>query len=157
MRAALTPRPRRTALAAAALAVALPACGGDPEPSPQATTAPPATAPATPASATPTVVSSTSSCPLRTSPAPGTTVVTASVTGTTISAPDRSVSVRLGTRVRLEVTTDVADELHVHTYDVKEATIPGCPTALEFVANIPATVEVELEKAHLHVLEIKAS
>lgn len=157
MRAVLTPRPRLAVLAAAALALTLAACGGDDDPDPQATTAPPTTAAPTSGAPTPTVVSSTSSCPLRTSPAPGTTVVTASVTGKDVTAPDRSVSVKLGTRVRLEVTTDVADELHVHTYDVKEATTPGCPTALEFVANIPASVEVELEKAHVHVLEIKAS
>ena len=149
----------RTTLAALALLAIATACGDD-DPAASPTTPPPATAPPTtaaPVTTAPSVVSSTSSCPLRTSPDPGTTVVTASVTGTTVTAPDRSVSVKLGTRVRLEVTTDAADELHVHTYDARETVQPGCPTALEFEANIPGTVEVELERSHVHVLEIKAS
>jgi hypothetical protein len=48
--------------------------------------------------------------------------------------------------VRLTVTADVADEVHVHTYDKKQDLQPGVASTIEFVANIPGQIEVELEK-----------
>jgi hypothetical protein len=66
-------------------------------------------------------------------------------------------TVRRGTRVRIAVTVDHPDEVHVHSYDAKQAAKPGCPTAIDLVANIPGTVEVELEDAGLTLFEIKAS
>jgi hypothetical protein len=65
--------------------------------------------------------------------------------------------VQLGRKVRLVVTSDVADELHVHGYDLK-ADVPahGVGT-VEFVANLSGVFEVELESkgAQLAQLEIR--
>ncbi|HEV2889602.1 MAG TPA: hypothetical protein VGX28_04430 [Frankiaceae bacterium] len=153
---------RRAPLAAAAvLALALAACGDGGTPNGAATTAPPTTATVPPSSRPPTSSATSPSggagCGLRTSPAAGTVVVTATVKDGKVEAPSRSVSVKRGTKVRLEITSDVGDEVHVHTYDLKEDVTPGCPSAIEFVANIPGQVEVELEKSHVDVLEIKAT
>ena len=66
-------------------------------------------------------------------------------------------TVRVGETVRIRVTSDVADEVHVHTYDVKAEVAPGRPAELELVASIPGRHEVELEVRHrqLLVLEVR--
>lgn len=66
-------------------------------------------------------------------------------------------SVRRGELVRIRVTSDVADEVHVHTYDVRAAVAPGQPVQLDLVASIPGRHEVELEAKHrqLLVLEVR--
>ncbi len=69
----------------------------------------------------------------------------------------RTVAVRLGDTVRIRLTSDVAEELHVHTYDAVAAVVPGQPSDVEFAATIPGRHEVELEKKHrtLMVLEVR--
>lgn len=149
---------RRLATVAVLMAGLLTACdGGDPTASappstPPVTTTPPS-APAT-GSATPTA---TSTCPSVPPLPAGATVVTATVTGGQITTERRQWQVKTGSQVRVAVTADVADEIHVHTYDAKAATVPGCPTAIDFLARIPGTHEVELEKAHKHLFAIKVS
>lgn len=106
-----------------------------------------------------TVVPTTpaTSCPTPPPLAPGATVVTASVVRGKVATEHEQWSVRRGSPVRIAVTADVADEVHVHSYDKKADTVPGCPTAIDFVANIPGTVEVELENKGLHLFDLKAS
>ncbi|HEU0133023.1 MAG TPA: hypothetical protein VFQ85_18745 [Mycobacteriales bacterium] len=151
---------RRLVPAAAALALlALTACSDDGEPtatgSPSAAVTTATTAPATsaPASAT----ASGPSCPAAPEPPAGTTVITATVTKGKVTTEHEQWSVKTGTPVRIAVTADVADEVHVHSYDKKQDTTPGCPTALDLVANIPGSVEVELEDAGLELFTLKAS
>jgi len=152
---------RRLAVVAAVPFLALAACGGD-DPTPNATPTTAAVTTTAPATTTPPTTPSGSpsggpGCPIQPAPDPAATVVTASVKAKKVEAPSRSVTVKLGTKVRVAITTDVADEVHVHTYDLKEDVAAGCTSAIDFVANIPGTVEVELEEAGLHVLEIKAT
>ena len=153
---------RRVALLALLPALALTACGGD-DPSPTAS-APPSTTPATSAPGTSAPGTSASptadggpGCPAQTAPDPTATVVTADVIGKKVQPPNQTVTVKVGSKVRVAITTDVADEVHVQTYDLRENVAAGCTSAIDFVANIPGTVEVELEKAHVHVVEIKAT
>jgi copper(I)-binding protein len=87
----------------------------------------------------------------------GTTIVTATVTGKTVSTAHAVWSVKVGAPVRIAVTADRADEVHVHEYDKKQDTKPGCPTEIDFSATIPGTVEVELENAGLHLFDLQAS
>jgi hypothetical protein len=65
--------------------------------------------------------------------------------------------VQLGRKVRLVVNSDVADEVHVHGYDLK-ADVPahGAGT-VEFVADQSGVFEVELESrgAQLAQLEVR--
>ena len=65
------------------------------------------------------------------------------VDGRKVEGPDR-VEVRIGATVRLEVTSDVADELHVHGYDEAVDLPPRAPATLRFLADIPGAFEVEL-------------
>lgn len=66
-------------------------------------------------------------------------------------------TVRLGEKVRLRVTSDVADQIHLHTYDLKAPVGPGLPAQIDLIATIPGRHEVELEKKRrqLLVLEVK--
>lgn len=67
--------------------------------------------------------------------------------GAVVGGPRRE-AVELGEKVRLVVTADTAEEVHVHTYDLKADVGPGQPAEITFVASIPGVHEVELEKAH---------
>jgi hypothetical protein len=61
----------------------------------------------------------------------------------------RRVTVGRGRRVVLIVTSDVADHVHLHGYDVMRDVAPGRPARLSFRATIVGTVEVELEDRHV--------
>ena len=65
--------------------------------------------------------------------------------GGQVTGGARRHEVPLGEKVRLRVTSDVADEVHVHTYDVTGSVGPGQPVEIELTASIPGQHEVELE------------
>jgi hypothetical protein len=66
----------------------------------------------------------------------------------------RRVTVRKGRRVLLIVTSDVADHVHLHGYDVMRDVAPGRPARLAFRATIVGTVEVELEDRRVPLARI---
>ena len=51
----------------------------------------------------------------------------------------------VGSVVALMVTSDIAEEVHVHTYDILRAVSEGNPAHFAFTAEIPGVFEVELE------------
>jgi hypothetical protein len=71
-------------------------------------------------------------------------VIAVTVAGGQVSGAEPRTAVEVGTRVRLTVTSDVADELHVHGYDLTEAVPAGQAVNLEFVADRPGIFEVEM-------------
>jgi heme/copper-type cytochrome/quinol oxidase subunit 2 len=77
------------------------------------------------------------------------------VTGTKVETAERRVKVPLDGKVRLEVTADRADEVHLHGYDRKVDIAPGTPAVLEFTADVPGVFEVELEEAGLKLVELQ--
>jgi hypothetical protein len=77
------------------------------------------------------------------------------VTGGQVETAERRVKVPLGSDVRLEVTADQADEVHLHGYDRKVEIEPGTPAVLEFQADTPGVFEVELEEAALKLVELQ--
>jgi FtsP/CotA-like multicopper oxidase with cupredoxin domain len=79
------------------------------------------------------------------------------VSGNQVQTAERRVKVKLGEQVRLEVTADRADEVHLHGYDRKVEAQPGRPAVLEFRADEPGVFEVELEEAGLKLLELQVS
>jgi hypothetical protein len=64
-----------------------------------------------------------------------------------------------GDRVVVLVTSDVADEVHVHGYDVTADVAPGEDATLELVADIEGIFEIELEERALLIakLEVRPS
>jgi hypothetical protein len=67
------------------------------------------------------------------------------------------VQVAKGTSVALVVTSDVADEVHLHGYDIEKELSPGTPVTLQFDATITGVFEVELHKAGTVLLRLQVS
>jgi heme/copper-type cytochrome/quinol oxidase subunit 2 len=134
-------RSARWWLVASVLAVALAACGGgDDQDQATATTAAPGT---------------TGAGSAATEAAGDAQTVQITVTGTKVETAERRVKVPLDGKVRLEVTADRADEVHLHGYDRKVDIEPGTPAVLEFTADVPGVFEVELEEAGLKLVELQ--
>lgn len=57
----------------------------------------------------------------------------------------RRVEVDLGSVVALMVASDIAEEVHVHGYDILRAVSDGHPAHFAFTAEIPGVFEVEFE------------
>lgn len=64
------------------------------------------------------------------------------------------IAVQLGDEAVFTVTADVADEVHVHGYDLSYELEANAPTEVRFMADVPGVFEVELEHAHLLLVEI---
>jgi heme/copper-type cytochrome/quinol oxidase subunit 2 len=64
------------------------------------------------------------------------------------------VTVKKGDRVVLVVRSDIADEVHVHGYDVTKDVEAGRTVRIRFQATIPGRFEVELEDLGLQVADL---
>jgi hypothetical protein len=63
----------------------------------------------------------------------------------------------VGDTVLVRVTSDAADEVHVHGYDHLAAVAPGETAEIQFVADIPGVFEIELEGSGLLLAELAVS
>ena len=66
-------------------------------------------------------------------------------------------TVRRGASVRIVVTADVSDEVHLHGYDRKADVTPGAPAELDLVADVPGVFEIELEHKGLPLAQLEVS
>ena len=57
--------------------------------------------------------------------------------------------------VVVTVTSDVADEIHLHGYDVSADVAPGAPATLRFTADAPGRFEIELENTGVQIAELE--
>jgi len=64
----------------------------------------------------------------------GSQLIAVSVTGGEVTPKPARVKVPTGRTVLLRVTSDVADEVHVHGYDLKRDVTAGGTATLDFVA-----------------------
>jgi heme/copper-type cytochrome/quinol oxidase subunit 2 len=69
----------------------------------------------------------------------------------------KKISVSKGDRVRFAVTSDVADEIHVHGYDFMKDVEAGRRVRFNFPATIAGNFEIELEsrKEQIAALQVK--
>jgi hypothetical protein len=67
----------------------------------------------------------------------------------------KKVSVTKGDRLRLRVVSDVADEIHVHGYDLKKDVAAGGTVRFSFPATIEGRFEVELEHAGQQIASLE--
>ena len=72
-----------------------------------------------------------------------------------VSPATRRVEVSQGTAVRLLVTSDVADELHVHGYDIRQDLPAGQQATLDFTADQTGVFEIESEQSHLQLVQLE--
>lgn len=115
------------------------AAAGTPTPT---TTAAPDT-PASPAAASPV--------------APQVQRLNLTVSGNAVTGDIGTVAVKLGQPVELTVTSDVADEVHVHGADVGKDVEAGGTVIIDFVQNAPGRFEVELEKRKRTLTRLQVS
>ncbi|HEV3402615.1 MAG TPA: hypothetical protein VG078_12400 [Acidimicrobiales bacterium] len=121
---------------AAVLAVGLAGCGGDDEETTVTTLSEaPSSAPTTPTTLAARLVE----------------VV---VRGGSVQGGGRQ-EVPLNERVRVRVTSDVEEEVHVHGYNHRFQVGPTGPAEITFVANLPGVFEVELEKSQKRLLSLE--
>jgi hypothetical protein len=78
-----------------------------------------------------------------------------SVTDGTVQPSPRRVEVEKDSQVRLLVTSDVDDELHVHGYQIEAELEAGRPTAVEFAADQTGLFEVETHESELELLQLE--
>ena len=64
-------------------------------------------------------------------------------------------SVARGRTVVITVTSDVAEEVHVHGYDLSADVAPGAPATIRFVADAPGRFEIELENSAVQIAELE--
>ncbi|SFF78891.1 hypothetical protein [Blastococcus tunisiensis] len=136
------------ALAGIALAATLTGCAGTDA---DATAA--SSSPSSPSSSSATSPAPSSSAPASASAAGQRIEVT--VTGGGVSGDTGRVPVAAGEQVTLVVTSDTADEVHVHGYDLGVPLTPGQPGEITFAATIPGVFEVELHESHTVLLSLQ--
>lgn len=85
------------------------------------------------------------------------TLIDLTATGGHVDGGVRRKEVALGSTVTVRVTSDVAEEIHVHGYDRKQDLQPGKPGEVTFTADIPGVFEVELERAGHKLVELAVS
>jgi hypothetical protein len=66
----------------------------------------------------------------------------------------RRVEAKNGQLIELVVNSDVADEVHLHGYDLHQDVEAGGTARIRFKANISGVFEAELENRKLQILEL---
>jgi cytoskeletal protein RodZ len=69
----------------------------------------------------------------------------------------KTVSFKKGDQVRLKVQSDVADEIHVHGYDLKKDVAKGGTVQFSFPASIEGRFEIELENAGTQIANLEVT
>jgi FtsP/CotA-like multicopper oxidase with cupredoxin domain len=62
--------------------------------------------------------------------------------GSVVGGP-KDIEVQQGETVRIVVTADTADEIHLHGYDITRNAAPGQPARFRFTANAEGAFEIE--------------
>ncbi|WP_328997908.1 cupredoxin domain-containing protein [Kribbella sp. NBC_00709] len=145
------PTRRTTVTVLSLLAVlGLAGCGGGddgtPSPSVSTTTASPTTGEPsqTPSSVSPSSVAV--STPPSSAPAADVVIDVTIAKGKVIPS-GATVKAKAGQSVRINVTTDAADEVHVHGYDKELEVAPGKPGVITFTADTKGTFEIETHES----------
>jgi len=152
---------RRNLLVLFALTLVLVACDGSGSPT--------TTAGASPTTSLGSTTSGVSTLTTTGASAPTTTTAAATSTSKPAEVPRvkvedgvkteglDTISVSIGETVRFEVEADIADEIHVHGYDLLFETIPDEEVLVEFVADATGIFEVELEGLGLTIVDIEVT
>jgi heme/copper-type cytochrome/quinol oxidase subunit 2 len=144
-----------------AFALVVTACGGE-----TASTTTEALTPTTPVETTTTTAESTTTTESVTTTTVAETTTTTEtpdpytfeivIEGTTVTGGGR-LSVPVGETVTLRITSNVADEVHIHGYDLFIDLEPGVASEVSFSADIPGTVEIETHNDQLEIASLEAS
>lgn len=128
--------------------------GGDDAQTP--TTSAAATTATTTPSAT-TGAAATTATTTAAAPAPKPAVKTVTVSGGKPTGGVQKLTFAKGDTVRFRVKSDVADEIHVHGYDLMKDVTAGGSVSFSFKASIDGIFEVELENAGVQIASLKVT
>jgi len=142
---------RKAAFALAAGSLALAGCGGSGNTSSSGTTT--VTAPTQTIRPTTTVTAPTATV-TATKPSQHTEIVEIRIEGGKPVGGIERVTVERGDLIELVVHSDVADEVHVHGYDLHADVEAGGTARIRFPAKITGVFEAELENRKLQILEL---
>lgn len=141
--------------------------GEAPAPSPTTAAAPPPTTATTspPSPEPPPAPPTTTTTDLPPPPPPTTTTTTEPGADVTILITlvdgrieaERRYEAYLGETVELRVTSDVAEEVHLHGYDLYLQLEPGAESVLVFEARLPGVWEAELHPSHRELFQLQVS
>jgi FtsP/CotA-like multicopper oxidase with cupredoxin domain len=70
-----------------------------------------------------------------------------SLEGGVIAGDVKSIEVAKGDTVRIVVSSDVEDEIHLHGYDIERHAAPGKPARFKFKADVEGAFELESHAA----------
>jgi plastocyanin len=129
-----------------ALALSLAACGG----SDDAATSTSSSTSATSSSSSTSSASSSSSS--SSSPAGRTIGIT--VTGNKVTPAPSTVDLAVGEKLTLTVTSDHADQLHIHGFEVEKDLAAGRPLSVTVTGDQPGVYDVETHHPELRLLKI---
>jgi FtsP/CotA-like multicopper oxidase with cupredoxin domain len=76
-------------------------------------------------------------------PPPEPEVTRIRIQGGEVEGGAQDITVQAGDRVRIVVTSDAPDEIHLHGYDVTESAAPGSPARFNLRANLEGAFEIE--------------
>lgn len=88
------------------------------------------------------------------SSSPAQRTVTVTVTGSRVTPAPRTVELAVGETMTLTVTSDHADQLHVHGFDIEKELPAGTPVSVELTGESPGVYEVETHHPELRLLKI---
>ncbi len=77
--------------------------------------------------------------------------------GGAVTGGVRRYAVPVGSTVELVVSSDVADEVHVHGYDRTSFVTAGASTTLRWEATLPGVFDVELEQRGTPLASLQVS
>lgn len=83
------------------------------------------------------------------------TEIVVAVKDGTVAPKTHRVKVSKGAQVRLLVTSDVDDEVHVHGYDIEKEVSAGQTATVEFTADQTGVFEVETHESNLLLLQLE--
>jgi hypothetical protein len=105
--------------------------------------------------APPTTEQLTTEAPPPTTQAPATVEINYVIVGGQPQGGIARDSVARGRNVVITGTSDVADHVHVHGYDLMADVAPGAPATIRFTADAPGRFEIELEDSGVQIAELE--
>lgn len=149
----------RAALVTVLVAVLLTACAAGQEQDDAVSAAPPSAPSAAPST------SGSAAAPIPTTPGPaGTPSPTPAVrtlavayTGGAVTGTSGREEVPVGAQVVLRISSDVAEEVHVHGYDLEAAIPAGGSVDVPLTASIPGVFEVELHDSGKVLFQLRVA
>lgn len=140
----MTPRTTTPYAVGLALTLSLAACGGDETAASGSSTSSTTSSPS--ASSSPATTTSSAAAQGRT--------IRITITGKQVSPAPTTVDLAVGEKLTLVVTSDHADELHLHGFEIEDKLTAGAATTVTVTGKDPGVYEVETHEPPLRLLKI---